>query len=244
MPLVITGKADETQIPEPGDLHRMFPCGGEPIRKIDDQYNTDCGLGRSLFFERRLYIMNLSWFKNPNNVVYANVDEFVDNFSKETGIENLRQKIEEFDAYPTKEGLVLKGKKRTSIKLFIPDLVFDEHIEMGENVWIYMGRATSATAYTESMIRGSVKTRRNTNFLATKSCEYFPCHRTVDEENYNCIFCYCPLYAMGRDCGGNFLYLDNGVKDCSGCMVPHKRENYDHMMEKLMEFYKTLREKV
>ena len=32
-------------------------------------------LAAVFFFERRLYIMNLSWFKNPNNVVYANVDE-------------------------------------------------------------------------------------------------------------------------------------------------------------------------
>ena len=45
---------------------------------------------------------------------------------------------------------------------------------------------------------------------------------------------------MGKDCGGNFLYLDNGVKDCSGCMVPHKRENFDYMMGKLMEFHKKM----
>ena len=174
MPLVITGKADETQIPEPGDLHRMFPCGGEPIRKIDDQYNTDCGLGRSLFFERRLYIMNLSWFKNPNNVVYANVDEFVDNFSKETGIENLRQKIEEFDAYPTKEGLVLKGKKRTSIKLFIPDLVFDEHIEMGENVWIYMGESYECYCLYGINDKGFCEDASEYKFLAKKAASTFP----------------------------------------------------------------------
>ena len=118
--------------------------------------------------------MNLSWFKNPNNVVYANVDEFVDNFSKETGIENLRQKIEEFDAYPTKEGLVLKGRKeRQSSSLFrIWSLMnTSKWVKMFGSIW---GRATSATAYTESMIRGSVKTRRNTNFLATKAASTFP----------------------------------------------------------------------
>ena len=84
-------------------------------------------------------MMNVNWFKNPDNVVYADAQEFIDNFAQETGISNLREKIEEFDAHPTREGVILKGRKRTSIKLFIPDLLFDEHIEMGENVWVYMG---------------------------------------------------------------------------------------------------------
>ena len=57
-------------------------------------------------------------------------------------------------------------------------------------------------------------------------CEYFPCHETKDLENFNCLFCYCPLYMLGRKCGGNFTYLESGVKDCSKCLVPHRRENY------------------
>lgn len=241
----MAGKADQATIPEPGDLHRIFSKGGEPIRK-EKISEIRTVASATVFFdcERRLHIMNLSWLKNPNNVVYADVDKFVDNFGKETGIENLRQKIEEFDAYPTKEGVVLKGKKRTSIKLFIPDLVFDEHIERGENVWIYMGESYECYCLYNINDGKFCEETSEYKFFSHKACEYFPCHRTVDEENYNCIFCYCPLYAMGRDCGGNFLYLDNGVKDCSGCMVPHKRENYDHMMEKLMEFHKSLREKV
>lgn len=83
--------------------------------------------------------MNVNWFKNQDNVVYANTQEFVDNFSKETGISNLSQKIEEFKNSPTKEGVTVIGKKRTSVKLLIPNLTFNEVIEMGENVWIYMG---------------------------------------------------------------------------------------------------------
>lgn len=83
--------------------------------------------------------MNVNWFKNQDNVVYANTQEFVNNFSKETGISNLSQKIEEFKNSPTKEGVTVIGEKRTSIKLLIPNLTFNEDIEMGENVWIYMG---------------------------------------------------------------------------------------------------------
>lgn len=83
--------------------------------------------------------MNIKWFKNPDNIVYADIDEFAPNFGKEVGIENLREKIEKFKANPEPEGMTLKGKKRTTLKLFIPDLTFKEHIEMGENVWVYLG---------------------------------------------------------------------------------------------------------
>jgi len=64
------------------------------------------------------------------------------------------------------------------------------------------------------------------SFFQNKECEYFPCHKTEKPEDFNCLFCYCPLYALGRRCGGNFKYSDKGFKDCSDCMVPHRRENY------------------
>ncbi|MGN0710577.1 MAG: hypothetical protein ACI4LO_02365, partial [Anaerovoracaceae bacterium] len=83
--------------------------------------------------------MNINWFKNQDNVVYADTRQFVDNFAKETGIEELREKIESFKENPTAEGLTLTGKKRTSVKLMIPNLTFNEKIEMGDNVWVYMG---------------------------------------------------------------------------------------------------------
>ena len=64
-------------------------------------------------------------------------------------------------------------------------------------------------------------------------CEFFPCHKGVHEADFNCLFCYCPLYALGDKCGGNFTYLDNGIKDCSNCLLPHRRENFDRIMEKM-----------
>ena len=75
----------------------------------------------------------------------------------------------------------------------------------------------------------------SSKFFSNKNCEYFPCHKGVDEEKFNCLFCYCPLYALGKDCGGNYLYLDNGIKDCSNCLLPHKPENYDYILKKLSE---------
>jgi Zn-finger protein len=49
------------------------------------------------------------------------------------------------------------------------------------------------------------------------------------------LFCYCPLYALKDRCGGNFVYDENGIKDCTHCMVPHKRENYGYITAKFDE---------
>ncbi|MDR2561739.1 MAG: cysteine-rich small domain-containing protein [Holophagales bacterium] len=63
-------------------------------------------------------------------------------------------------------------------------------------------------------------------FFSHRECEAFPCHPMKDLDNFNCLFCYCPLYILGLECGGNFVYLDNGMKDCTNCTLPHQRENY------------------
>ena len=81
-------------------------------------------------------------------------------------------------------------------------------------------------------------TQQDHTFFANRSCKYFPCHKTEDTDNFNCLFCYCPLYGMGPDCGGSFRYTKKGVKDCTGCLVPHRRENYPVIMEKLRAFYR------
>lgn len=71
------------------------------------------------------------------------------------------------------------------------------------------------------------------DFFQNKQCEYFPCHSGADEESFNCLFCYCPLYALGENCGGSFRYTEQGIKDCSRCLKPHRRENYEKIMEKM-----------
>ena len=67
------------------------------------------------------------------------------------------------------------------------------------------------------------------SFFQNTQCEYFPCHETSRPEDFNCLFCYCPLYALGDQCGGNFRYTEKGIKDCTGCLVPHMRENYGYV---------------
>lgn len=82
----------------------------------------------------------------------------------------------------------------------------------------------------------------NYKFFSHKECEYFPCHKVKDTESFNCLFCYCPLYALGNKCGGDFRYNDRGIKDCTGCIIPHKKENYEYIVEKFGEISKIARQ--
>ena len=69
----------------------------------------------------------------------------------------------------------------------------------------------------------------NYSFFCHKTCEFFPCHKTDDPDNFNCLFCYCPLYTLGEGCGGVFHYGENGVKDCSRCLLPHGRASLSYI---------------
>ncbi|MDO5118649.1 MAG: cysteine-rich small domain-containing protein [Coriobacteriales bacterium] len=69
-------------------------------------------------------------------------------------------------------------------------------------------------------------------FFRNVDCPYFPCHAGVDPMWFNCLFCYCPLYALGPRCGGDFTYTDNGIKDCSRCTRLHEGDAGIHLVKK------------
>ena len=77
--------------------------------------------------------------------------------------------------------------------------------------------------------------RPHYSFFCNRECEYFPCHAKADPDNFNCLFCYCPLYVLGDRCGGNFVYSQNGVKDCSKCLYPHMPQNYEAITDRYRE---------
>ena len=37
---------------------------------------------------------------------------------------------------------------------------------------------------------------RHYAFFQNRECEYFPCHKTSRPEDFNCLFCYCPLLSL------------------------------------------------
>lgn len=76
--------------------------------------------------------------------------------------------------------------------------------------------------------------KNNYAYFKNIECEYFPCHK-IDKESFNCLFCYCPLYALGDKCGGNFIYNEDGIKDCSNCLIPHSENGYPYIISKFSE---------
>lgn len=80
------------------------------------------------------------------------------------------------------------------------------------------------------------------SYFCNRDCEYFPCHTLPEGEDFNCLFCYCPLYALGRSCGGSFTYLDGGIKDCSHCLLPHRRENYGYIVGRFQDLTQAMGE--
>ena len=38
-------------------------------------------------------MLRIGWLENPDNIVYADLEEFADNFGNEVGISNLKQEI-------------------------------------------------------------------------------------------------------------------------------------------------------
>ena len=70
-------------------------------------------------------------------------------------------------------------------------------------------------------------------YLKNIDCKYFPCHKGMLGEEFNCLFCYCPMNRF-EDCPGNPVFRESKgrrIKDCSHCTFPHEPENYEAVMD-------------
>jgi Zn-finger protein len=70
-------------------------------------------------------------------------------------------------------------------------------------------------------------------YFCNERCDFYPCHKNIDKDNFNCLFCYCPLYTL--KCNGNYTMIDDKIKDCSNCTVPHDVSNYDKIIKRLYD---------
>lgn len=74
----------------------------------------------------------------------------------------------------------------------------------------------------------------NSKFFENKECEYYPCHKGLDE--INCMFCYCPFYSW-KECPGKNEYKEKEdgrrVKVCTNCTFSHDKNNYDEVIKYL-----------
>ena len=86
--------------------------------------------------------MNINWFCNEDNLIYINGEKDLHRLEVQLQLPGLQEAAINLHEHPTKEGLTLRGQRRTTARLFIPDLLFDRHIEMGENIFLYRGDMT------------------------------------------------------------------------------------------------------
>jgi len=66
----------------------------------------------------------------------------------------------------------------------------------------------------------------NYKYFTHHDCAFYPCHNLEDWRS--CLFCWCPLYLL--ECEGDFT-CEDGIKDCSDCVIPHTEEGYDHVLD-------------
>lgn len=85
------------------------------------------------------------------------------------------------------------------------------------------------------------KNQDSSGFFQNRGCRYFPCHTGIPAEEFNCLFCYCPLYTLGRKCGGNYIYTDQNIKSCINCVFPHKKDNYGKVTARFDEIKEVVR---
>ena len=50
------------------------------------------------------------------------------------------------------------------------------------------------------LIEGGIEMENSHRYFRNVDCAYFPCHEVKNPEEFNCLFCYCPLYFI-EDCG-------------------------------------------
>ena len=64
-------------------------------------------------------------------------------------------------------------------------------------------------------------------YFENRACKYYPCHE-VENDEMNCLFCFCPLYER-EHCPGNPEYINSKgrvIKSCMHCTFPHEAENH------------------
>lgn len=83
--------------------------------------------------------MNIKWLQDEDNLVYINAEKDLHRLEVQLQLPGLEEAATELRNNPTAEGLTLKGPRRTTARLFIPDLLYGKHIEMGENIFLYRG---------------------------------------------------------------------------------------------------------
>ena len=71
--------------------------------------------------------MNILWLQDPDNLVYVNAEKDLPMLERRLKLPGLAEAAQALRQSPT------------YYRLFIPDLLYGRHIEMGENIFVFLG---------------------------------------------------------------------------------------------------------
>jgi Zn-finger protein len=69
-------------------------------------------------------------------------------------------------------------------------------------------------------------------------CKFFPCHKGINPEDFDCTFCYCPIYPCGiKETGGKWITGNSGdaIWDCTGCNIIHRKDVVKKIKSKIRD---------
>ena len=128
------------------------------------------------------------------------------------------------------DGHVLVKTPEEVIKEGLLKELFDLDDEMYKKV---MAGLDAGTRGQNSIGDDDLPERKHCSYFVNRQCEYYPCH-DVPDDKFSCLFCYCPLYDV-KDCGGEYVINEKGIKNCRNCGFVHDRNNYPKVIKKLKE---------
>ena len=128
------------------------------------------------------------------------------------------------------DGHVLVRTPEEVIKEGLLKELFDLDDEMYKKV---MAGLDAGSRGQNSIGDDGLSERKHCSYFVNRQCEYYPCH-DVPDDKFSCLFCYCPLYDV-KDCGGEYVINEKGIKNCRNCGFVHDRDNYPKVIKKLKE---------
>lgn len=61
-------------------------------------------------------------------------------------------------------------------------------------------------------------------FFENLGCKYYPCHSGIKKGEFNCLYCFCPIFVVCKR---------HSKSGCEFCKVPHDKGSYKFMMLEL-----------
>ena len=127
------------RVPVPGPGSSVSAGGtGAPAEIVPPEMTNPIGRKDGIL------MIGMNWLRDPNHVVYGQPEELLPGLSRTLGIPDLAQRVAEFQRNPRPEGAQIKGGKRTTLKIFIPNRLFSRAMDRGEDVWLFTGEMNPA----------------------------------------------------------------------------------------------------